>query len=122
MLRERHIQLSLETDFDNENAFDQLLMRPQNGQIRDRRADLKVWKQLVGPGYRGHLARHVTGQLLAERGIGTDVAKVLLGWRSDAYAHYYRTISTAYAGRVLRDQYTLDASVEQPPERRQLGV
>lgn len=122
MLRERHIQLSLQADFDNENPFDQLLMRPENGQIRDRRADLKVWKQLVGPGYRGHLARHVTGQLLAERGIGTDVAKVLLGWRSDAYAHYYRTISTAYAGRVLRDQYTLDASVEQPPERRQLGV
>jgi integrase len=122
MLQSRHNNLSQQRGWDEQNPFDQLLMRPENGEIRDRRSDTKVWKQLVGPGYRGHLARHVTGQLLAERGIGTDVAKVLLGWRSDAYAHYYRTISTAYAGRVLRDQYTLDVSVVQPPERRQLGV
>jgi len=118
----RHELLTQSASFSPPEGFADLLMTDEDGTIRDRRIDTREWKELVGDEYRGHLARHVTGQLLAEKGIGTDVAKILLGWRSDAYAHYYRTISTAYAGRVLREQYTLDAETIEPPQRRELGV
>lgn len=113
-LLDRHERLKGSSTFRPDPQFAELLLINDDGSIRDRRQDLKAWKELVGSEYRGHVTRHVTGQLLAERGIGTDVAKVLLGWRSDAYAHYYRTITTAYAGRVLREQYSLDEGTAAP--------
>jgi integrase len=125
MLLERHRELTKSPDWvrNPDPEFAALLLQGPRGEIRHRKIDTSEWKELIGSDDRGHIARHVTGQLLAERGLSPDVAKLLLGWRSDAYAHYYRTISTRFAGQALRDQYVLDESAAPPPERRpRLGI
>lgn len=124
-LLERHKRLTESPDWvrNPDPEFAALLLQGDRGEVRHRKIDTKEWKEVTGTDDRGHIARHATGQLLAERGVAPDIAKVVLGWRSDAYAHYYRTISTAYAGRALRNQYVLDLSAAAPPESRpNLGI
>ena len=90
-------------DWNPDPAFADLLFLQPGGKLWTRRQDSPAWHEFVGPGIRGHLARHVTGHLLAEEGIGVDTAKLLLGHKSDAWAHYYRIASTREARRELRN-------------------
>lgn len=90
-------------DWNPEPAFADLLFLQPGGKLWTRRQDTPAWHEFVGPGIRGHLARHVTGHILAEEGIGIESAKLLLGHKSDVYAHYYRIASTREAGRELRN-------------------
>jgi integrase len=125
LLVDRHKRLTQSPQWvsNPDPAFASLLLQGDRGEVRHRKIDAKEWKEIIGSDERGHIARHATGQLLAEKGIAPDVAKILLGWRSDAYAHYYRTISIAFAGRALREQYVLDESAAPPPESRpRLGI
>ena len=79
-----------------------LLFLQEDGSLWTRRQDTPAWHEFVGGGIRGHLARHVTGLLLAEEEIGLEVAGVLLGHLSDAYRYYYRIASTRVARKELR--------------------
>jgi integrase len=81
---------------------DLLFLQPQ-GKLWTRRQDTPAWRKYVGPGIRGHLARHVTGHILAEEGIGLEAAKMLLGHKSDAWAHFYRVASTRTARQELQN-------------------
>jgi integrase len=85
-----------------EPLFADLLFLQPGGKLWTRRQDTPAWHEYVGPGIRGHLARHITGHILAEEGIGLESAKLLLGHKSDVYAYYYRIASTREAGRELR--------------------
>ena len=86
----------------NPNAqFADLLYLQPGGKLWTRRQDTPAWHEFVGEGIRGHLARHITGTILADGGIGIESAKILLGHSSDAYAYYYRLTSTREAGREL---------------------
>lgn len=88
-------------DWNPPKGFEDLLFLQPGGEIWTRRADSPAWHEFVGPGIRGHLARHVTGHILAEQGVSLEAAKVLLGHKSDAYAYYYRVISTKQSRREL---------------------
>jgi hypothetical protein len=54
---------------------------------------------------RGHLARHITGHILAKSDISTETAKQILGHESDAYMHYYRVVSSEMASKELKSKY-----------------
>jgi integrase len=107
LLLARYKKISKSPDFSPPEEFKNLLMLQEGGRVLTRQADTKGWRALTGGDIRGHLARHATAQLLAENGLSQDVAKLILGHKSDAYAHYYRTISTTHAGRQMRDNYQL---------------
>ncbi len=91
-----------EPDWNPEPAFADLLYLQPGGKLWTRRQDSPAWHEFVGPGIRGHLARHVTGLILAEEGIGMESAKLLLGHKSDVYFHYYRIASTRAGRSELR--------------------
>lgn len=80
-----------ENPWEPEEKYKDLLFLQPGGKLWTRRQDTPAWHQLVGPGIRGHLARHITGYLLAEAGISSDTAAVLLGHKSAAWSQYYRT-------------------------------
>lgn len=88
-------------DWDPDPKFADLLYLQPGGKLWTRRQDNDAWHEFVGPGIRGHLARHATGHILAQEGIGLETAKLLLGHKSDVYAYYYRSPSTRAAGREL---------------------
>lgn len=90
-------------DWNPNPAFVDLLFLQPGGKLWSRRQDSPAWHEFVGEGIRGHLARHVTGHILAEEGIGVETAGLLLGHKSDAWAHYYRIASTREARRELRN-------------------
>ena len=89
-------------DWNPKPQFADLLYLQPGGKLWTRRQDTPAWHEFVGKGIRGHLARHATGYILAEEGIGLESAKLLLGHKSDVYAYYYRIASTREAGRELR--------------------
>ena len=97
-------------DWNPPRGFEDLLYLQPGGKLWTRRQDAPAWKEFVGEGIRGHLARHITGHMLAEDGISMETAKMFLGHKSDAWATYYRIADTAAARREL-----LNA------ERRSLG-
>lgn len=90
-------------DWNPDPKFADLLFLQPGGQLWTRRQDAPAWHEYVGDGIRGHLARHVTGHILAEEGIGLETAKMLLGHKSDAWAHYYRVASTSSARQELQN-------------------
>lgn len=94
---------SRKSDWKPDPKFADLLFLQPGGKLWTRRQDTPVWHEFVGEGIRGHLARHITGHILAEEGISLETAKVLLGHKSDAWAHYYRISSTREARRELRN-------------------
>jgi integrase len=91
-------------DWNPDPKFADLLFLGEGGKLITRRQDTPMWHSL-GVEMRGHLARHITGHLLAEDGISEETAKKILGHNSDAYMHYYRVVSTAAAGRELSQNY-----------------
>lgn len=84
--------------------FADLLFLGEGGKLITRRQDTPMWHSL-GLEMRGHLARHITGHILAKRNISPETAKKILGHESDAYMHYYRVISNEMAGRELTEKY-----------------
>ena len=95
---------SKQPDWNPDPKFADLLFLGEGGKLITRRQDTPMWHSL-GVEMRGHLARHITGHLLAEDGISEETAKKILGHKSDAYMHYYRVVSTAAAGRELSQNY-----------------
>ena len=89
-------------DWKPDPQFADLLYLQPGGKLWTRRQDTPTWHEFVGPGIRGHLARHATGHILAEEGIGLETAKLLLGHMSDVYANYYRSPSARVAARELK--------------------
>jgi hypothetical protein len=88
-------------DWNPDPRFADLLFLQPGGRLWTRRKDAPAWRKYVGEGIRGHLARHVTGHILADLGVSLDTAGVLLGHKSDAWKHYYRVASTKQARREL---------------------
>jgi integrase len=95
---------SQQPNWNPDPKFADLLFLGEGGKLITRRQDTPMWHSL-SLGMRGHLARHITGHLLAEDGVSEETAKTILGHRSDAYLHYYRLISTDSAGRELETRY-----------------
>jgi len=95
---------SKQEDWNPDPKFADLLFLGEGGKLITRRQDTPLWHTL-GLEMRGHLARHITGHLMAVNNISEDTAKKVLGHRSDAYFHYYRMISTASAGQELSRNY-----------------
>lgn len=95
---------SKQNDWNPDPKFADLLFLGEGGQLITRRQDTPMWHAL-GTEMRGHLARHVTGHLLAKDGVSEETAKVILGHQSDAYMHYYRVISSEMAGQELTAKY-----------------
>lgn len=91
-------------DWNPDPKFADLLFLGEGGKLITRRQDTPLWHSL-GLGIRGHLARHITGYLLAKSDISVETAKLILGHRSNVYAYYYRLIETSSAGRELSDNY-----------------
>ena len=106
-LLERRDLLASSPEFQPDDEYRDLLMLQKDGRPLTRQADTKDWRELTGGDIRGHVARHATGQILAESGLSDDVAKLILGHKSDAYAHYYRTVSANYVSRQMRERYEL---------------
>ena len=94
-------QWSKRKDWNPDPAFADLLFLQPGGKVWTRRQDTPAWHEFVGPGIRGHLARHVTGLILAEEGISIEGAKYLLGHRTDLYAEYYRIESSTERRKEL---------------------
>lgn len=91
-------------DWNPDSAFADLLFLGEGGKLITRRQDTPMWHSL-GLKMRGHLARHITGHLLAKNRVSEETAKKILGHQSDAYMHYYRVISSEMAGRELTEKY-----------------
>jgi integrase len=84
--------------------FKDLLFLDQNGKPITRRQDTPLWHSL-GVEMRGHLARHITGYILAEQSVSIDTAKLILGHKSDAYAYYYRLANNTPVETELQERY-----------------
>lgn len=91
-------------DWNPDPKFADLLFLGEGGKLITRRQDTPMWHSL-GLEMRGHLARHITGHLLAKNQVSEETAKKILGHQSDAYMHYYRVISSEMAGRELSVKY-----------------
>lgn len=87
-------------DWKPDPKFADLLFLQPGGKLWTRRQDSPAWHEFVGPGIRGHLARHVTGHMLATQGISLETAMELLG-HSESLAVYYRVSSTEAIRRDL---------------------
>lgn len=90
-------------DWNSDPEFADLLFLQPGGKLWTRRQDAPMWHEYVGPNIRGHLARHVTGHLLAEEGISLEVARILLGHRTQAWGEFYRVVSTRQVRRGLEE-------------------
>ena len=88
-------------DWNPDPKFADLLYLQPGGKLWTRRQDTPAWHEYVGPGIRGHLARHITGHMLAVQGIPIETAMELLGHSSQALAHFYRVSSTMAVRRDL---------------------
>jgi len=88
-------------DWNPDPEFADLLFLQPKGKLWTRRQDTPAWHEFVGPGIRGHLARHVTAHLLADQGISAETAGLLLGHMSPAYQQYYRSGNFRGAGNEL---------------------
>ena len=97
-------QWSKQSDWNPDPEFADLLFLGEGGKLITRRQDTPMWHSL-GTEMRGHLARHITGHLLAKNRVSEETAKKILGHQSDAYMHYYRVISSEMAGRELTEKY-----------------
>ena len=95
---ERRATWSKQKDWKPDPKFADLLFLQPGGLLWTRRKDTDAWHKFVGEGIRGHLARHVTGHLLAEAGVGVESAGLLLGHKSDAWASYYRVVKESQLG------------------------
>ena len=82
-------------------TFADFLFLQPGGKLWTRRQDTPAWHEYVGPGIRGHLARHVTGHMLAIQGVPVESAMVILGHSSAAISHYYRVTSALAVRRDL---------------------
>lgn len=82
-------------------GFEDFLFLQPGGKLWTRRQDTPAWHEYVGPGIRGHLARHATGHMLARQGIPVATAMQLLGHKSEAMALYYRVASAMDTRREL---------------------
>ena len=91
-------------DWNPDPKFEDLLFLGEGGKLITRRQDTPMWHAL-GLDMRGHLARHITGHLLAKRDVSPETAKQILGHESDAYMHYYRVISSEMASQELQRKY-----------------
>lgn len=110
---ERRQAWAQQPDWHPDPKFADLLFLQEGGRLWTRRQDTPAWHEFVGPGIRGHLARHITGQILAQQGISLDVAMKVLGHKSEALATYYRTISA----QQTRTELTRGmGSMTNPPE------
>lgn len=106
LLERRHL-LGFSPEFKPEDEFRNLLMLQRDGKPLTRQTDTKDWRELTGGNIRGHVARHSTGQILAENGTSDDVAKTILGHKSDALTLYYRSVSNIFASKEMREKYEL---------------
>lgn len=95
---------SKRSDWNPDPKFADLLFLGEGGKLITRRQDTPMWHSL-GLEMRGHLARHITGHMLAKNQVSEETAKKILGHQSDAYMHYYRVISSEMAGRELSEKY-----------------
>jgi integrase len=95
---------SKQPDWNPDPKFADLLFLGEGGKLITRRKDTPLWHSL-GLEMRGHLARHITGHILAKRDISPETAKIILGHESDAYMHYYRVISNEMASEELRRKF-----------------
>ena len=103
-------------DWNPDPKFADLLFLQPGGKLWTRRQDTPAWKEFAGADIRGHLARHATAHILAEQGISSETAGLLLGHMSDAYRQYYRSGSFRGAGNELREA---DAKAKaQAPKRK----
>lgn len=91
-------------DWNPDPKFADLLFLGEGGKLITRRQDTPMWHSL-GLDMRGHLARHITGHMLAKRNISPETAKKILGHESDAYMHYYRMVSNEMASQELKRKY-----------------
>lgn len=105
---QRRIELrntwSKSPDWNPDPKFADLLFLGEGGKLITRRQDTPMWHSL-GLDMRGHLARHITGHILAKREISPETAKKILGHESDAYMHYYRMVSNEMASQELKRKY-----------------
>lgn len=99
---ERRAHWAKQPGWNPDPKFADLLFLKEDGQIWAKKEDNKLWHEFAGDDLRGHVTRHVTGHLLAELGITLEVAKVILGHKSDAYATYYRAVSNMHARAQMR--------------------
>jgi integrase len=97
-------EMSRKPDWNPDEKFADLLFLGEGGKLITRRQDTPMWHAL-GTGMRGHLARHITGHILAKSDISTETAKKILGHQSDAYMHYYRVVSSEMASKELKSKY-----------------
>jgi integrase len=88
-------------DWKPDPKFADFLYLQEGGKLWTRRQDTPAWHDFVGSGIRGHLARHITGHMLAVQGIPIETAMELLGHSSEALAHFYRVSSTIAVRRDL---------------------
>ena len=112
---ERRKEWQKREDWNPDPAFADLLFLQPGGKLLTNKQDTKEWKEFVGPGIRGHLARHATAHILAEQGISSETAGLLLGHMSDAYRQYYRSGSFRGAGNELREA---DAKTKAQPLKK----
>jgi len=91
-------------DWNPDPRFADLLFLGEGWKLITRRQDTPMWHDL-GLDMRGHLARHITGHLLAKREVSPETEKKILGHESDAYMHYYRVISSEMASQELQRKY-----------------
>lgn len=101
---ERREELSKQSDWNPKPEFADLLFLQPGGKVLTRKGDNKNWHDL-GLDMRGHLARHATAQILADKRISPPTAKVILGHKSDALQAYYGRMSTNAAGEELREKF-----------------
>ena len=95
-------QWASQPDWNPDPEFADLLYLQPGGKLWTRRQDTPEWHGYVGSGIRGHLARHITGYLLAEEGVSVATAGVLLGHKSEIYIKYYRQNEEKIQRRKLR--------------------
>lgn len=57
---------------------------------------------------RGHLNRHITATLLAERGVRPEIAKLILGHQSERMAEFYTHLKTLKHAREPLESLTAD--------------
>lgn len=101
---ERREKLSQEPDWNPDPQFKDLLFLQPGGKLLTRKKDNADWHSL-GLDLRGHIARHATAQILADKNVSVATAKVILGHKSDTLQAYYGRMDTNAASRELREKY-----------------
>jgi integrase len=97
-------QYSERDTWNPDTKFKDLLFLDEYGKPITRRQDTPLWHSL-GVEMRGHLARHITGYILAEQDVSIETAKMVLGHKSDAYGYYYRLATSTPVENELQGRY-----------------